>query len=466
MNLPSAYLDRMKGLLKDSLPDYLESFHAPAVKGFHVNQMLLPASSPLPDIFFQPEEASGLEARELPSVPGGYRCNAEHIGHHPLHHAGLIYSQDPGAMLPATLADIRPGMRILDLCAAPGGKTSQLLSAMKGSGVLIANEPQPERNRILQQNMERMGYPNVMVTCADPSDLAPALPEAFDCILVDAPCSGEGMFRKYPESIAEWSQDNVRHCALRQRDILESAVQMLAPGGQLIYSTCTYAPEENEMQILWLKNKFGLIAGPIPERIQKITVSTMEGTARFYPHLAPGEGQFMASLRKPGETPASAMSFRPLIPSGKQRPEDKVLKALREFPDLWSLLEEQRHRLYTSHGNLWLLPENAPFINDRWLSAPGIALGSTDPRGKRFIPHHHLFKALAGKFSLRLDLTPDSPLVDKYLRGEELDAALLGREISGKGFGVVTLCGASLGGFRYAGGRLKNLYPKGLREQE
>ncbi len=451
VNLPGAFADRMQSLLKDAMPDYLASFSAPAVKAFHLNTARTDQ-----DTFcsWLAAHNNTFSAKPLDGT-GIFLSETEGIGHHPLHHAGVLYSQDPSAQLVLDGVELSKDMRVLDLCAAPGGKTSQLARAIDGgTGVVIANEPHPARSQILLGNMERMGYRNVCVISMDPSEIATLYPEYFDLVLVDAPCSGEGMFRKYPESIQEWSLENVAHCQERGRDILRSAVACLRPGGRLIYSTCTYAPEENEEQVQFLMDEFAMVLDTAPASVQKYALETAPGCYRCYPHLYQGEGQFMSYLRKAGDTDASDAV-------GKARSVFNPLTAKERsaFEELYQVSADP-YPLYSWRGRIIAVPFALPRIPSRNVSCIGVTVMEWDEKRKRYVPHHQFFSAYGPQLPQQVNLQPEDSDLLQYLNGAELPAP----ESLQKGHAAICCLGASLGGVRVAGGRMKNLYPKGLRE--
>ena len=236
--LPQGFPERMLHLLGEAeFAEFLASYERPRSAGLRLNPR-----KPLPDGASLPF----CEA-QVPWEPNGYYvCEGSRPGLHPWHDAGAYYLQEPSAMAPARLLDAQPGERVLDLCAAPGGKTTQLAAAMQGRGLLVCNEIHPRRAQVLASNIERLGIPNALVLSEHPAKLAQRFPGYFDRILVDAPCSGEGMFRKEEAAVTDWSEATVAMCAARQQEILASAAEMLAPGGRLVYSTCTFSPEENE----------------------------------------------------------------------------------------------------------------------------------------------------------------------------------------------------------------------------
>lgn len=237
MNLPVEFMRRMEERLGEQFPAFLRSYGFPARRAIRVNTLKIPRE--------EFERVSPFALERVPWEENGYYVREEKAGAHAYHFAGLYYSQEPSAMCAAPLLGAERGERVLDLCAAPGGKTTQLAQALGGEGILVANEYVFDRAKILSQNVERLGVKNCAVVSADTEKLARAFPEYFDKILVDAPCSGEGMFKKEPSALTEWSEENVRRCALRQSGILDDAAEMLKAGGRLVYSTCTFSEEEN-----------------------------------------------------------------------------------------------------------------------------------------------------------------------------------------------------------------------------
>ena len=423
MNLPEEFIIRMQKRLGAAYPAFLRCYDASPVRGVRANLLKLSAEA-----FAALAPFAG---ERVPWAEGGFYTAAEKVGHFPAWHAGLFYAQEPSAMCAAPLLAVKPGERVLDLCAAPGGKTTQLAAAMRGEGVLVANEYVFDRARILSQNVERLGVRNAAVVSADPAALAARLPQYFDKILVDAPCSGEGMFRRDETAIAEWSVQNVERCIVRQREILDSAAQMLAGGGTLVYSTCTFERGENEDQVAQF-----LVRHPdFVLREQHLLL----------PHAVRGEGHFAAVLQRTDGKRCDAPPF----------PQTRNAAAERAFA---AFAEEFFVRIpaggLTAAGDrLYLLPAGLPALAGNVLRA-GLELGTFD--GKRFTPAHALAMAVsAEEVRIRFELS-DAECV-RWLRGETLS-----RE--GRGWGIVTWRGHSLGLCKAAGGVLKNHYPKGLRD--
>ena len=348
-------------------------------------------------------------------------------------------------MLVANALDIPRDATVLDLCAAPGGKSTRL-SEMVPDGLLVSNEIDLGRARVLAGNLERMGASNVVVTNLDPKGVANLFGAAFDVVLVDAPCSGEGMFRKTPAAREEWSEDNVAMCASRQKEILSHAIRTLKMGGYLVYSTCTFAPQEDEGGVEWLLER-GFELVPVTDRVESATVpsSVYPLARRAYPHKGVGEGHFVAVLRKVSSECPTPSKLNPW-----QKPDprsDKVAgKALEEI-----FGAVPAYRWWNGYV---VLPPQGEAIPQKGLTA-GVKLGQVE--NGRFLPHHALWRCLAEACKLRLDLPAGDPRVAKYLRGETIEADLP------NGWGVLLVEGCPLGGFKAVDGVLKNHYPKGLR---
>lgn len=380
-------------------------------------------------------------------------------GRHPWHHAGLLYAQEPSASAPAALLDVRPGMWVADLCAAPGGKTSQLAAALQGQGLLLANEFVAARAEILRQNLERMGVTNAVITNEDTANLAKALPGQFDRVLVDAPCSGEGMFRKEAVAATQHSDALVAHCAELGAEILENAAALLAPGGVLVYSTCTFAPAEDEAQIaafLARHPEFTLcdLSGcgfGRPGEENRAPAGFAAGCCRRIWPADGGEGHFMAKLQKAADADApSPPKVKP--PKAVKPPAEWLEFAEAYFPALVS-------RPLAGAGEWLLLPApGSEGLNTAKLRIVrgGVLAGSV--LKKRFQPAHALFMAYGADCTNREELTLADPRTAAWLRGEEIDAVT-----AQNGWCAVLVDGFPLGGGKVSGGRIKNHYPKGLR---
>lgn len=466
--LPQAFLTRMEKQLGEEFPAYLSAMEQPPVRGLRCTA----------GEAGERERVARLLSLPLEPIPytddGYYLAAADKLGRHPLHHAGAIYLQEPGAMFPAGCLPFSPGEKVLDLCASPGGKSLQAAAAIGPEGLLVSNEIQPARCRVLAGNLERMGLANTLVTCDSPRRLADAWPEAFDKVIVDAPCSGEGMFRKDPQAVEQWSPALVESCAKLQREILAAAGELVRPGGMLLYATCTFSPQEDQEMVQWfLDSQEGMFSlCPLPSAIGPYTRSDRPGMAWFYPHSGKGEGQFAALFRKGGEESVREYPLTPVPLEGEQEGEVRTFleEALGKAPQAILFpggTKEERTVVLPPPACLdpkgvkllnWGVPVGA--FQQSALKGKGKSPRKEGRGGKssRFVPSHWFFKAYGSKFQNQLCLSLGDPLVEAYLRGEELPVPGLK-----EGYAAVLVEGYPLGGGKVSAGRLKNYYPKGLR---
>ena len=427
--LPEAFLQRMEAQLGSEYPAFLESLERPRAVALRFN----PLKGERPVLPFV--------GAPVPWEPEGFYYDPEtRPGLHVYHEAGVYYLQEASAMAPVALLDPKPGERVCDLCAAPGGKTTQIAGRMLGQGFLVCNEINPKRAKILSRNIERMGVANALVTNEHPETLASRFPGFFDRVLVDAPCSGEGMFRKEEAAVTDWSQETVQMCARRQREILDSAARLVRPGGRLVYSTCTFAPEEDEETVAAF-----LEAHPefTPEPVEAPWFVPGENASyRMWPHKLLGEGHFAAVLRKTqgesGEVPAC--------------PGEKCPKAWESFAkELGITLPEGKA---VSFGqSLYWAPMELPELNRLKVLRPGLELG-TERKG-RFEPAHALALWLK-TCAVAESFPPESPEMKAYLHGDVVPSGK-------KGWCLVQAGGYAIGWGKGDGSVLKNHYPKGLR---
>ncbi len=427
--LPEAFLTRMKAQLGGEYEAFLQSLERPRAVALRYN----PLKGDRPLLPFT--------ASEVPWEPEGFYYDPEaRPGLHVYHEAGVYYLQEASAMAPVALLDPRPGEKVCDLCAAPGGKTTQIAGRMLGRGFLLCNEINPKRAKILSRNIERMAVSNALVTNEHPGNLAKRFPGFFDRVLVDAPCSGEGMFRKEEAAVTDWSQETVEMCARRQAEILHSAAQMVRPGGRLVYSTCTFAPEEDEGAVAAF-----LEAHPefTPELIETPWfVPAENGGHRLWPHKLLGEGHFAAVLKKNGGEEGE-------LPSAKAE----------KLPKEWlSFAKELDIRLpegkAISFGqNLYWAPQELPDLSRLKILRPGLELGSA--KKDRFEPAHALALWLSDCRNAQ-SYGPESEEMKAYLHGEVVPSAQ-------KGWCLVKAGDYSIGWGKGDGRVLKNHYPKGLR---
>ena len=511
MEFPQDFTARERALLGARF-DELYAYATPQpARGVTVNALRC-----TPEWFAQHAD---FDAKPSPFCPTAFTTAAGfRPGRHAWHHAGVLYAQEPSASAPAALLDVQPGMRVADLCAAPGGKTSQLAAALQGQGLLVSNEYVAARAEILKSNLERMGVPNAVVLNETPARIAEALPEFFDRVLVDAPCSGEGMFRKEPVARQQHCEALVKQCAELGAQILDCAAAALAPGGQLVYSTCTFAPEEDEGQVaaflarhpeFALADVFGRVdysfgsageanrTGGLPLDVSKVRRiwPCQGGEGHFMarlvkagtPRVLPAEGEYTAEEQlwlaaaeaagkkakgkggKPAKAPdarsarrESSRALREAVQGRSARSRDAGTGEATPAQSLAAWQEFARQyfpaladRPAVVHGGSVLLPVPFPQTGLHVLRA-GVFVGSVQ-KG-RFVPEHHLFTAFGALCTNREALTLADPRVTEYLSGREIAA-----DTAADGWCCVTVDGCPMGGGKVSGGRVKNHYPKALR---
>ena len=468
--LPDAFVMRMRQLLGSECDAFFASYEKERALGLRVNTMKVPAE------VFARENQETFSLRPVSWCREGFYYEQEsRPGRHPYHEAGVYYIQEPSAMAVVSLLDPKPGERVLDLCAAPGGKTTHIASRLNGKGLLVSNEIHPARAKILSQNVERMGIGNAIVTNEDSGSLAEFFPEFFDCMVVDTPCSGEGMFRKDEQARNEWSEANVRLCAERQQEILDNAAKMLKPGGRMVYSTCTFAPEEDEDGIaafLERHPEFSVVClekDEVPEGLSSGHPEWSRGhnpelqnTFRIWPHKSEGEGHYLALLRKNGTWTAE---------DGRKRKQPKYWndKAGRSYVEEFlkksltasdhDALEEGMDHLILFGDQLYQLPEGTPALDRLRVLRPGLHLGAF--KTKRFEPAHALSHFLKPEQAVSVcRLEPEDPQVLDYLKGNTVKG-----EAGLSGWTLVCIGDYPLGWGKAVSGTVKNHYPKGLRIQ-
>ena len=437
MDLPEEFLARMRSLLGEEYEDFAASYKKPSPLALRLNTLKAAA---LPECCFERVPWCGT---------GAYYAGAP--GKSALHEAGAYYIQEPSAMAVVTAARIKPGEKVLDLCAAPGGKSTH--AACFAPQFLISNEIVPARARILAQNMERCGVKNCAVTCESPAVLADKWGAVFDAVIADVPCSGEGMFRRREIAVEEWSEENCAMCARRDREILHSAARLTAPGGRIIYSTCTFDPQENEGAVekfLAEHAEFSLAPITALSGVPGIVPGINGVGCRLYPHKLKGEGHFVCVLKK---AEGAAVPYRT-----QRKKADKKLASLFERWAQDVLAAPFAVSCdHTAGEALYMLPDGLPALDGIKCLRPGLPLGTAE-KG-RFVPHHSLAMALAPAQALRvLDLPADQKECLAFLHGETLPCALE------NGWTLVTTNGISLGWGKAVDGVLKNFYPKGLRK--
>ena len=432
MRFPTGFEEKYQRLLGKEAASFFSTFDQEPISAFRTNPL---------------KEGQLTFSNPISETNWGYYGKVS--GKSPEHVTGLVYSQEPAAQMVAQIAHPRECMKVLDLAAAPGGKSTHLLSYLNNTGLLVSNEINNKRSKILVENIERFGARNVLVTNESAERLAKVFSSFFDLIVLDAPCSGEGMFRKQPDAMDYWSLDYPAQCAALQREILEDAVKMLANGGELVYSTCTWAPEENEEIVAWLLDEFPL---------ELVDLSKINGmtpgidypeTARMYPHRFKGEGQFVAKFRFVGEHK---------LP--KLKPARSNLTA--DQRSLWQTFQNEHLKvelkgdLQTFGDQLYLLPLGLPDLSKIKIARNGLHLGTF--KKKRFEPSFALGLALQpSEVKNKLELSQQD--FEVYVGGETLQI----RESLPNGWYQLIIHGNGLGFAKLANQTLKNYFPKGLR---
>ncbi|WP_018658973.1 RsmB/NOP family class I SAM-dependent RNA methyltransferase [Allofustis seminis] len=449
MKLPRMFEEKYKKLLGDEAPAFFAALTEESVqKGFRINPLRKGA------------EIFGQEADPIPWTHVGYYGEVD--GKSPAYQSGALYSQEPSAMYPAEAAQVKPGDWVLDLCAAPGGKATQLAGALGSSGILVANEIHPKRAKILSENIERAGIQNALVTQHAPEELSERFLQAFDVVVVDAPCSGEGMFRKDAVAIAQWNVDLVEECEARQRHILSESLRMLKPGGRLVYSTCTFSPEENEKILAWLLASHDemhmvpqtLVGGMQPARPEWADGNeAISQAVRFWPHHVKGEGHFVAVLEKSRDIPAIHAPIKKVIPT-KLSPEQA---ALWEQFQADTFCETVPGIPYLIGDHLHLVPAQMPDFSHLNILRSGVHAGEF--KKNRFEPNH----ALALAYSPQMYRDPIEMNFQQYRRYVQGLSLEIDEEYAG--FKQVCIQNLPLGWVKAVQGTAKNFFPKGLRFQ-
>lgn len=513
--LPPDFLARMQKMLGNEYEDFLAAFGQERYQALRLNILKKGLNGRNAAEVRQGQDAMfpGAGFLHLSEVPWAENCYyyeaSDQPGKHPYHAAGMYYIQEPSAMAPVELLDVQPGERVLDLCAAPGGKSTQIAAKLGGEGFLLCNEVNAARAKILSENVERMGVVNAYVTNETPARLAELFPGYFDKVLVDAPCSGEGMFRKNEAACEEWSPENVAMCAGRQDEILDFAARMLRPSGKMVYSTCTFAPAENEGSVrrflrghgdFYLlpieKEKLGLAEcdgdavyldgsseqnvepgqkerarqDAEPGREEKAGPCRMpddrehlEYALRLWPHKVRGEGHFAALLQKAGDGFATVRnsSLNGFVTGMSDKELGEYFQFCRETFQTGELpLEPDRQQVYTRFGDhIYLASSHMPSIKGLRILRPGLHIGTL--KKNRFEPSHALALALSPDDVRNVwNLDSADPMAEAYLRGQTFPAE------GGKGWYLVCVDGFGMGWGKLAGGIMKNHYPKGLRQTD
>ena len=459
MEFPVTFTEKMKAILGDEFDDFLKGYDRTRHYGLRVNRTKISAE--------QFERISMYDLKPVPWIDNAFEYeDSVSPAKHPYYFAGMYYLQEPSAMTPANLLPIEPGDRVLDLCAAPGGKATELGAKLNHTGLLVANDISNSRAKALLKNIELFGIPNVLVTSEPSEKLAEKFPAFFDKILIDAPCSGEGMFRKNPGMMKDWETYGPKHYSDLQRSIVPNALRMLKPGGMLLYSTCTFSPEENEgsvkfmmdldpdLEIVDIASRYEGFAPGRPELIED-GFEDLKKCVRIWPHKMNGEGHFIALLRKKDNEEYKEKKVKPR--------KDKALPALLEefmkdctYPINGNDIEIQENRVY-------LMPEGIKGIKGLRFLRSGLLLGTLTK--DRFEPSQAFAMVLKKEqYKATIDLASIDHRVIRYLKGEtiEVDDLPLKRQ---KGWQLVCVDGYPLGWGKLVNGSLRNKYLPGWRWQ-
>lgn len=459
MDFPKSFTEKMQNILQEEYEDFLKGYDRTRHYGLRVNRTKLTAE--------RFEKMSSMELEKVPWIDNAFEYEDKYSpAKHPYYFAGLYYLQEPSAMTPANLLPVEAGDRVLDLCAAPGGKATELGAKLDHTGLLVANDISHSRAKALLKNIELFGIPNVIVTSETPEKLSEKFPGYFDKILIDAPCSGEGMFRKNPGMMKDWETYGPKHYSELQRSIVPFALRMLKPGGMLLYSTCTFSPEENEgtvrfmldldpaLEIVPISDRYEGFAPGRPELIENGT-EDLKGCVRIWPHKMNGEGHFIALLKKNLTEPAAEKKEKP-------RKEKALPQLLEEFmkdctyPINGNDIEIQEDRVY-------LMPEGTKGIKGLRFLRSGLLLGNLTK--DRFEPSQAFAMVLKKEqYRAVIDLSSLDHRVIRYLKGETIDVDDLPLKRQ-KGWQLVCVDGFPLGWGKLVNGSLRNKYLPGWRWQ-
>ncbi len=457
MDLPIQFTDKMKKLLGNEYEDYIKCYDEPRLYGLRVNTKKISVE--------EFKKICPFDISPIPWIENGFYYDGDSVqaAKHPYYFAGLYYLQEPSAMTPANRLPIEPGDRVLDVCAAPGGKATELGAKLQGEGVLVANDISNSRAKGLLKNIEVFGIGNVLVLSEEPGKLEEYFPEYFDKILIDAPCSGEGMFRKDKKMVKAWEEHGPEFFAKLQRSIVTQAARMLKPGGMMLYSTCTFDPEENEGTIEYLMQQYpefeivdmdgydGFACGRPDVTMSKNP--SFEKTVRIWPHKMHGEGHYLALLRKGESAEQDAKSFA--------REKEKKIPAeiLDFFCDVTWDMDWSRLELYSE--KVYYMPPNIPNVKGIRFLRTGLYLG--DYKKNRFEPSQSLAMCLkCDEYKHTVNLRAADERVIRYLKGETIDVSDIISQKE-KGWQLVLVDGYPLGWGKLSSGTLKNKYLPGWR---
>jgi len=474
MKLPEEFVDKMQGLMGDEFDSYLESYKKPRFYGLRVNTLKISVEDFL--------KISPFHLEPVPwTTDGFYYREGDNPGRHPYYYAGLYYIQEPSAMLPGAVIGVRPGERVLDLCAAPGGKSVQMAAQLNGQGLLVSNDINADRVKALVKNIELCGVRNAIVLNESPHKLSRNFEGFFDRIMVDAPCSGEGMFRKDEDAVKSWEKFKCEKCSSMQWDILQEVDKMLRPGGVILYSTCTFSPEEDELMIEGFMDahpgEYELLEIPKAGGIEGGRSEWAGGrydfsrAARLWPHRLNGEGHFAALLRKQ-EIDKKGVENEEHTPADNRHIKWEKAYSVETMADLKNFNRELAEFIHESTtldlkgvafqkgNNFYHLPRACPDLAGLKVAKFGWYLGESGPKG--FVPSHSLAVSMKyAEMKRKINFAAGSRETNSYLKGETLTES---EEFGKRGYTGICVDGHTLGWAKQTGDMLKNLYPKGWRK--
>ncbi|MBO5424743.1 MAG: RsmB/NOP family class I SAM-dependent RNA methyltransferase [Lachnospiraceae bacterium] len=453
MNLPKEYIDNMTNLLGEEYKEYEACLDKPMFHGIRINTKKISVED-----FF---EINPFSLTPIPWCENGFYFDEkiDKPSKHPYYYAGLYYIQEPSAMTPAAVLPVDEGDRVLDICAAPGGKSTELAAKLNGTGILVSNDISASRAKALLKNLEVFGVENSLIISEAPYKLSERFYEYFDKILIDAPCSGEGMFRKSMSMVSAWDETKNQMFSDLQRSILDEVVKMLKPGGKLLYSTCTFAPIENEKSIEYLLSLDDRLKISDWDRYEGFDhghpewsdtgLKDIEKSARIWPHRVDGEGHFVCLVEKEGEiSNTSNFGDYPIKKAKLPKEVEEFLSNVgRDF---------NTNRLEISGDKLYFIPDTFPSVRGLRILRCGLYLGEL--KKNRFEPSQSLAMALKKEeYTNVIDLSADDERVIKYLKGETIEAE------GSNGWALVCVDSYPLGWGKLNNGVLKNKYLPGWR---
>lgn len=467
MNLPLRYEENLREILGEEFDSYLETFDKPFVPSIRVNRSKISVE--------EFEKIAPWELMKVPWTENGFYVPEGEVSRHPFYYAGLYYIQEASAMVPASRLPVKEGDRVCDLCAAPGGKATELATRIGRNGFLLANDISAARAKALQKNLEQQGFSNFCVSSENPEKLAGLYKGSFDAILVDAPCSGEGMFHRKPEMMRDWEEKGPEFYQSLQREILVSAVEMLKEGGHLLYSTCTFSPLEDEENVLWMMERFGLTlvnaegCSLFSEGLALQGNEELKKCIRIWPHRTRGEGHFVALLKKEISEENREKKTEKKKEKIKGKKEKEVTRTegsgRKEASEYRNFLSHIRKDSHIQELVVQMREEQVYGIGSRMEIRPkvrylrtGLLIGSE--KKNRFEPSQALAMALNRKdFDLVLSFSVDDPRVIRYLKGETIEA----EEMTKNGWCLICVEGYPLGWGKCVNGSVRNKYYPGWR---